>query len=282
MALGRGGDACALGVLVDGGFEGSERAAEFAWCGWFVGVEEWTQQPVLEFGVEHGDADAFGGELVAVFVGEALDESVQAQPAEGVGHLALGLVRPGVSADEPAKAFVGEAGDGWQEVAEGAGQSHGALIPEAQGSGSLALVVGLVDALVERRADGTALTGFLDHKQPLVDLAGFVDELRQVVQAGADVDVGWLVDDGLDAERAAALQILLDAGVLVAELDTHLGPRGEDAGAVGVAGGAAELGGGRGGGHRAPACPTHRLGASRAPTNIRRRDRSRSAVWGSA
>ena len=78
-----------------------------------------------------------------------------------------------MSGDEPAKAFVGEAGDGVLDVAERAGQSHGALIPEAQGSGSLALVVGLVDALKERRADGTALTGTLDHKQPVVDLAGF-------------------------------------------------------------------------------------------------------------
>jgi hypothetical protein len=61
-------------------------------------------------------------------------------------------------------------------VAECAGQSHGALIAEAQGSGSLALVVGLVDALKERRADGTALAGTLDHEEPLVDLAGLGDQ----------------------------------------------------------------------------------------------------------
>ena len=50
------------------------------------------------------------------------------------------------------------------------------MIPEAECSGSLALsCVGLVDALEERSADGTALAGTLDDKQPLVDLAGFVD-----------------------------------------------------------------------------------------------------------
>ena len=102
-----------------------------------------------------------------------------------------------MSGDEPAKAFVVEAGDG-TEVAECAGQSHGALIPEAQGSGSLALGVGLVDALVERRADGTALTGAFDHKQPLVGLAGFFDQRGQVVQAGGDVEIAGLVDHGLD------------------------------------------------------------------------------------
>lgn len=67
------------------------------------------------------------------------------------------------------------------EHGEGAGQGHGAWIPEAQGSGSLALTyVGLVDALKERRADGTALAGFLDDKEPMVDLPGFVHELGQV------------------------------------------------------------------------------------------------------
>jgi hypothetical protein len=53
------------------------------------------------------------------------------------------------------------------------------LIPEAKRSGSLALMVeGLVDALKERRADGTALTGTFDHKQTVVDLSPLVDELR--------------------------------------------------------------------------------------------------------
>jgi len=46
------------------------------------------------------------------------------------------------------------------DATQGAGQGHGAWITEAQGSGALALsVVGLVDALEERRADGTTLTG---------------------------------------------------------------------------------------------------------------------------
>ena len=87
----------------------------------------------------------------------------------------------------------------WTTTAEGAGQGHGALIPEAEGSGSLALTyVGLVDALKERRADGTALTGTFDHKQTVVDLAGLVHELGQMLEPGEDPDVGGFVDDGLD------------------------------------------------------------------------------------
>ena len=120
------------------------------------------------------------------------------------------LVLAEVSGDEPAKAFVGEAGNGWQEVAEGAGQGCGAFVPEARRSGSLALLgVGLVDALKERRAEMAQLAGFLDHKQSLGDAAGFVDQFGEVVHLGEDVEIGWLVDHGLDAERPAALEYCL-------------------------------------------------------------------------
>ena len=88
-------------------------------------------------------------------------------------------------------------------MAQGAGQSLCSDVPEAQGSGSLALsVVGLVDALEQRRADGTALTGPLDDKQPLVDLAGFGDQLGEVVQAGGDVEVlGLLITVSMRSAR---------------------------------------------------------------------------------
>ena len=105
-----------------------------------------------------------------------------------------------MSGNKGAKAPVGDAGDGVDGVAECAGQGHGAWVTESERSGALApLVVGLVDALEERRADGTALTGTLDHKQTSVDVAGATDELGEVFDAGEDVEVGGFVDHGLDA-----------------------------------------------------------------------------------
>ena len=107
---------------------------------------------------------------------------MQPQAADVVAHPALCVRLIEVSGDEWAKALVREAGDGTEDGAEGAGQGCRSFVPEAQGSGSLALlVIGLVDALKERRADGAALAGRLDHKQPLVDLAGFVDQFGEML-----------------------------------------------------------------------------------------------------
>jgi len=57
-------------------------------------------------------------------------------------------------------------------------RARSSVVVPAQGCGSLALSdVGLVDALEERSADGTALAGTRDHKQTLVDAAGLLDQL---------------------------------------------------------------------------------------------------------
>ncbi len=125
---------------------------------------------------------------------------MEAESAEVVGHLGAAVVGAEESGHQPAKACVGEPGDGVEVAAEGAGQGHGAWVTEAERSGSLALDDGgLVDALEERRADGTALTGTLDHKQTMVDVLGLGGQLGQVLDAGQDVQVGRFVDDGLDA-----------------------------------------------------------------------------------
>ena len=58
-----GREAGVLDVLVDGVFEGARRAADLEWGGWFVGVQECAQEPVLQLGVEHGEGDGVVGEL---------------------------------------------------------------------------------------------------------------------------------------------------------------------------------------------------------------------------
>ena len=40
--------------------------------------------------------------------------------------------------------------------------------------------------------------GAFDHKETTVDLSGLGNQFGQVLEPGADPDVGWLVDHGLD------------------------------------------------------------------------------------
>jgi hypothetical protein len=177
-------------VVVDGAFERVRGAADVDRRGRLVGLEQRPQEPVLRLAVEDRDADAVRGQDVGVAAWQALDEPVRPEAPEVVAHAAVAVGLAEVLRDERAQGLVGEAGDGVELVAERAGQGHGACVAEAQGSGSLALtVVGQVEALKERRSDGTAVAGAFDDKQAVVDVAGLVDELAQVLQAAVDAEV---------------------------------------------------------------------------------------------
>src|SRR5664280_2860134 len=194
---------------------------------------------IRDSGVEDRYSDPFRCEHVGIRARCPFDQSVEAEATKVVTHLRRAVVPAEESGDMPAKALVAEAGDGVDHDAECAGQGHGALIPEAKCPGSLALMcVGLVDALKERRADGTALAGTFDHKQTVVDLACLLDELGEMLEPGKDTDVLGFVDDGFDTQCPPFLQILLDTAVLVAEVHLHLGAGAEDPGPEGLGGGA--------------------------------------------
>ena len=198
----------------------------------------------MDFGEEDGGSDSFGCHHIGVGVRHALDQAVESESAQVIGHLVHAVVVAEESGHQPAKALVGKTGDGVDDTTQGAGQGHGAWIPEAQGSGSLALpVVGLVDALKERSADGTALAGTFDHKHAMVDLPGLVDELGQMTDPSEKPQVRRLVDDGLDAIGPPFFQVLLDAAVLVTKVHLHLGPGAEHPGREGLLGRLAHLAG---------------------------------------
>ena len=137
---------------------------------------------------------------------------------------------------------------------------------------------GLVDALEKRRADGTALTGTLDHKQTGVDLSGPARQLGQVLEAGEDPDVFGFVDDGLDTQRSPFFEVLLDPAVLVGEVHLDLGAGTEDSGLRKVSGSCASLGG-TNTARISSGRPTPMLSATRASKNPRaRRGSSKTRV----
>ena len=67
-------------------------------------------------------------------------------------------------------------------------------------------------------------------KQPPVDGAGAGLQLVEIMQAPQAAQIAWVVDDGLDAQRAPVIEVLLDAGVPVEGVDVHLGAVGDDLG----------------------------------------------------
>ena len=66
--------------------------------------------------------------MVGVGARDLLDQAVEAQASQVVAHLVGAVVVVVESGNEPAKAFVGEAGDGVDDAAQGAGQGYRALI----------------------------------------------------------------------------------------------------------------------------------------------------------
>jgi hypothetical protein len=82
---------------------------------------------------------------------------------------------------------------------------------------------------------GGALALQLQIQQALVDLASERDQARQVLQLLADAEVVGVVEGGLSTKSAAELEVLLDAGVPVTDLEAGVDALGEDAGARGLA-----------------------------------------------
>jgi hypothetical protein len=200
--------------VVDAAAYDAEGVAELGWAVGLIGGKQRRQDPLAELGVEDREPLAVVGEHVAVAVIEAADEPVQAQPAQVVGHLAGAVGAAEQAGDKGAKAPIGYAGDGMQRQAQGAGQGHDAKVPEAQGSGPLALpCVGLLDPLEGGGPDGTALAGTLDLQDTPVGGAGLGDQRGQVRQAAADAEVVGGVHDGLDPQRPAVLEVLQPGGI---------------------------------------------------------------------
>ena len=78
----------------------------------------------MELGVEDGDSDPLGGEPVGVGARVTLDQTVEAEAAEVVAHLRRAVAVAEESGHLPAKALVGEAGDGVDDEAERAGNGQ--------------------------------------------------------------------------------------------------------------------------------------------------------------
>src|SRR2546426_1015233 len=175
---------------------------------------------------EEGDAPAQGREDIALRVGQAQQQALEAEPAQVISHAALGVaLGAGVEerADALAQRAIGDAHRRGGEGAQGSEEGHGAWIAPAQGGGALTIVHrGEHDALDGLGGDGAVLRHALEGQQAVVDVPAQCPQARQVAQVATDLEVVGIIEGCLGAERLVELEVLLDASVLVIEAQAGL------------------------------------------------------------
>ena len=196
------------------------------------GGEQRGEDPVVDLGVEDGEGQAVGGQVVGVGVRAPGDQPVAAQPGQVVGGLGHGVGGAEQSGHQGAQAPVGDAGDGAQGDAQGAGQGLDPRVAKSHGCSSPPVRIhGRVrDPLEDWIRKDAGLAGTFSLQQPGVDRTRPGLKLIEVMQAPLAAQVAGRVDDGLHPQGAAVFQVLLDAGVLVEGVDGDLGAAGDDLG----------------------------------------------------
>jgi hypothetical protein len=97
------------------------------------------------------------------------------------------------------------------------------------------------DPLKDWTREDTTLADTFSIQDPGVDRTGFGRKFVEVGQPGVAAHIARGVDDGLDAHRPPIFEVLLDAGVLVEDVDHHAAVvAAVDSGAEGALGVAAD------------------------------------------
>jgi hypothetical protein len=203
-----------------------------------IDSEQRPEQTSVDLGVEDGDPYPIWGKPVGVGAELASDQTLASEATQVVGHLRRGVAGSEEASDLGTEAPIGEAGHRVERDTQGADQGHRARIPEAQGSGSLALLKrGQCDPFKERGRNGTALAGTLNSKQTTIRGASLGLQFWKVAQSTLAAQVRGRIADGLDTERSTFFEVLLDSRVFVEDVDDDVHAACDDLGrkrAVGV------------------------------------------------
>ena len=168
-------------------------------------------------------------EPIAVGARFALDESVQAQSSQVVGHTAGRGGGAGEGVDTGGQLRAGEPMRLQNETHDGREQGLRVRVGVAQGTGALAVLHDRPVHLLERAfAEMTVVADALDVQQTPVGLEADPPQLRQVFQRATDVEVPGVVDRRLRPQGPAFLVVLLDAGPFVVHVQRRHHAVGDD------------------------------------------------------
>src|SRR6201981_3215520 len=207
-----------FGEPVEGGSQGSGDGSER----WQRGGEAWSQKAVIGSGKEERNAPAEIAQSVEEGVWRAINQAVDAKSAQLVGHCALGDCY-GIAAGQSRKmlAQIGgpEALRELSEQDEGLEQRLNAWVGKTQAG--RALVAGChrsVDGLQSIFAEDAVVAQSRDLDEPLIGRKSDRAQLRKIVQAFSNAEVVSVVDGRLGPQGPVFLVVLLDARVLVIDV----------------------------------------------------------------
>src|SRR6201987_805008 len=207
-----------FGEPIEGVSQGSSNGSERRQRG----GEAWSQKAVVGSGKEECKAPAEIGDAISEAVGHALNQAVEAKPAQLVGHCARGD-RCRVAAGQGRKmlAQIGgpEALRERSEQDEGLEERLNGWIGKAQAGRALATGCHRsVDGLQSIFTQDAVVAQPLDLDKPLIGRKSDRAQLCKIVQAYADAEVVSVVDGRLGPQGPAFLVVLLDARVLVIDV----------------------------------------------------------------
>jgi hypothetical protein len=132
----------------------------------------------VEFGVEEGDFESVAGSRVAVRVGNAMDQPLETQPPQVVGHLRGAVGAAEQRFDLRAEIAIAESARQMREGAESLEQGHDAGIGKAQRGDALTVCDrGVLSAIEGVLGQDTVVTDALDFEELAINL---VAEVAQV------------------------------------------------------------------------------------------------------
>src|SRR6266545_3055011 len=228
---------------VDHGIEPTQGDGEgIARVGRTVGVDSRQARPEdarVGLAEEQRDATTDGRENVLVLPWDSVNEALETETTQIIGHPASGVASgtrvvksPGALTERSVRAAIRRR----QEVAEGCQNGHDARLAEAETGHALSIVGHRRqhDGLEGADADDAVLAGALEGDEAPVDVAHDGAQVREVGQRLADAEVIGVVNHRLGAEGPALLEVLLEPRVLVFDGELGLHPVLDHAGAEGA------------------------------------------------